>query len=254
MRHVLMYGAALLIGMCGNALAQHEINLFTEEYAPYNWRDKASGEITGISTEIVLELMKRARLAYAQPVSVPWARGLALTANNANTCLFTAARVPERESRYRWIGPIGRSAWVLFARKADHIVLHSVEDARRYRIGTYLGDASVTYFRERGIGIDETPSDRLNPVKLQKGRIDLWSVGRLPGLNLLQELGMDDMEAVLTFTESDMYLACSISMAQEDVVRLNTVLKAMYADNTIKRIYSRFGYARETPTGEPLNK
>jgi polar amino acid transport system substrate-binding protein len=245
-------GAALLLGLCGHALAQQSITLYTEEYAPFNWRDKESGDITGLSTDIVTDLLKRAGIAHAAPVSVPWARGLALTAANPNTCLFTAARVPEREALYQWVGPIGRSAWVLFARKADHIVLRSVDDARRYRIGTYIGDASVTFMRERGIKIEAAASDRLNPSKLQKRRIDLWSVGRLPGLKLLRELGIGEMEAVLTFTEADMYLACSRDLAPGTVARLNATLKAMYADDTVKRIYTRYGYRKDAPTGEVL--
>ena len=246
--------ATLLFGLCGGALAQQKITLYTEEYAPYNWRDKESGEITGLSTDIVAELMKRAHLAYARPVSVPWARGLALAAANADTCLFTAARVPEREALYQWVGPIGRSAWVLFARKADHIVLRSVEDARRYRIGTYIGDASVTFMRERGIRIEATASDRLNPSKLQNRRIDLWSVGRLPGLKLLHDLGIVEMEAVLTFTEADMYLACSRDLAPATVARMNATLKGMYADDTVRRIYNRYGYRKDVPTGDVLGK
>jgi polar amino acid transport system substrate-binding protein len=245
-------GAALLLGLCGHALAQQAITLYTEEYAPFNWRDKESGEITGLSTDIVAELFKRAGVAHAAPVSVPWARGLALTAANPGTCLFTAARVPEREALYQWVGPIGRSAWVLFARKADHIVLRSVDDARRYRIGTYIGDASVTFMRERGIKIEVAASDRLNPSKLQKRRIDLWSVGRLPGLKLLHDQGIVDMEAVLTFTEADMYLACSRDLAPGTVAQLNTTLKAMYADDTVKAIYARYGYRKDAPTGAVL--
>lgn len=251
---LLVYGAALWFGICTGARAQQKITLYTEEYAPYNWRDSATGKVTGVSTEIVLELMKRSRFEVEAPISVPWARGLAVTAKQPNTCLFTAARVPEREFQYQWIGPIGRSAWVLFARKADHIVLRSLDDAGKYRIGTYLGDASVTFFNERGIRVDATPSDRLNPVKLQNSRIDLWSVGRLPGLYLLRELGMSEMEAVLTFTEADMYLACHRDMTQDDVARLNANLKAMFADYTIARIYTSFGYAKDIPTGEPLRK
>lgn len=244
-------GTAGLLCLCALAGGAAPITLYTEEYPPYNGTDVDSGKVRGLSVDIVNELMARAGLATSGPRVLPWARGLALTAANPDTCLYTAARVPERENLYQWIGPIGRSEWVLFARRDDHLVLRSLEDARPYQIGTYIGDISVTYLGERKFLVQAAASDRVNPQKLLKHRIDLWSVGRLPGLRLLRELGMDQFEPVLTFTQADMYLACSRNMDQADVARLNELLRAMYRDGTVHRIYARHGYEKEAPRLEP---
>ncbi len=244
-------GAALLVTAGASAAALPSIALLTEEYAPFNWTDKASSRVTGVSAEVVAELMRRAGRETSGPTVVPWARGLALATGTAHTCLYTAARVPERETSYQWIGPIGHTEWVLFARTADKIVLRSLDDARPYTIGTYIGDASVTFLRERQFKLDVVASDRVNPVKLQLRRIDLWSVMRLPGLNLLRELKISELEPVLTFTQADMYLACNRDMERSEVVRLNEVLRGMYRDGTIHAIYARYGYGKDAPTVEP---
>lgn len=252
MRGAIRYALCALLALGGAAAAATRVELYTEEYPPFNWSDQASGKVVGVSTDIVLELMRRAGVVVGTPTVVPWVRGLELAAKQRNTCLFTAARVPEREPRYQWIGPIGRSEWVLFARRADHLRLQSLEQARGYRIGTYIGDASVTYLKERQFDVDAAQSDKLNPKKLQNRHIDLWSVGRLPGLNLLRELGITDLEAVFTFTRADMYLVCSLDMEKSLVARLNALLRAMYLDNTVKRVYTRYGYASEAPAMESL--
>ena len=250
-RFACLAGALLLCVANAGAAALPSIALLTEEYAPFNWTDKASGRVTGVSTEVVAEMMRRAGRETSGPVVVPWARGLAVASGTAHTCLYTAARVPEREASYQWIGPIGHTEWVLFARAADKIVLRKLDDARSYTIGTYIGDASVSYLRERHFKLDVTSSDRANPSKLQLRRIDLWSVMRLPGLNLLRELKIGDLEPVLTFTQADMYLACNRDMERTEATRLNDTLRQMYRDGTVRAIYTRFGYGKEAPAIEP---
>ncbi|MET3134068.1 polar amino acid transport system substrate-binding protein [Oxalobacteraceae bacterium GrIS 1.11] len=240
---------AFIIGVTGcllcGACAAQQMALYTLEWAPYSWR--AGGKVLGISSDIVAELMTRAGLAAGKPVIVPWARGLSLTTSNAGACLFPVGRVPERENRYQWIGPIGHSEWVLFARSADRIVLHNLEEARPYLIGTMLGDLSVSYLREKNLRLDIVASDRLNPQKMERRRIDLWSSGYLPALHLLRELGVTDLQPVLTLTKVDLYLACNRRMPDAEAARLNGIVAAMLHDQTIGRIYGAYGYASETP-------
>src|SRR5471032_1870884 len=186
----------LLCGGLTLARAAPPLTLYAEDYPPFSWTDKASGKAVGVSADIGNELGARAML---------------LTTSTANSCVYATARVPEREALYQWIGPIGRNEWVMFARSADHLVLHTLDDARPYQIGTFIGDASVAYLNEHRLQVHTTPSDRLNPPKLEKRRIGLWSVGRLPGLYLLREMGISDVEPVLSFTSADMYLASTVT-------------------------------------------
>jgi len=237
----------LLCGGLTLARAAPPLTLYAEDYPPFSWTDKASGKAVGVSADIVNELMSRAGVAASAPAIVPWARAMMLTTSTANSCVYATARVPEREALYQWIGPIGRNEWVMFARSADHLVLHTLDDARPYQIGTFIGDASVAYLNEHRLQVHTTPSDRLNPPKLEKRRIGLWSVGRLPGLYLLREMGISDVEPVLSFTSADMYLACHRDFDPAQVARLNAMLRAMYADGTVRRIYARYGYEKEAP-------
>lgn len=243
----LLLCAALLTGLAPAARAADPLTLLTEDYPPFNWADQASGKTMGLSVDLVKELLARAGVA-AKPVQVlPWARAQVLTATNAHTCMFSTARMPEREQSYQWIGPIARNEWVLFARDDDHLKLHSLEDARPYLIGTYLGDASVIWLQALKLKMSTVTSDRLNPPKLQMRRIQLWSVGRLSGLFQQRELGIGNFEAVLSFAQVDMYLACNKSMDTAEVGRLNELLRTMYRDGTVRRVYTQYGYQKETP-------
>ncbi len=229
------------------AQAAETVTLYAEDYPPFSWVDKSTGKLTGLSVDIVAELMQRAGVPATVPAVVPWARAMVLTSTTANACLYTTARVPEREASYQWVGPIGHNEWVLYARRDDHITLRNLDDARHYQIGTFIGDASVTFLREHRLQVSAAASDRFNPPKLQMQRIQLWSVGRLPGLYLQREMGIADFEPVLTFAQADMYLACHKGTDKADIARLNEVLRGMYRDGTVQRIYARYGYEKEAP-------
>lgn len=239
--------ALLCLTLLASAHAAEPVTLYTEDYPPFSWVDKSSGKVVGLSAEIVAELMLRAGVPTTQPIVAPWARAMVLTMSTANSCLYTTARVPEREDNYQWVGPIGQNNWVLFARRDDHIKLNSLDEAAGYQIGTFIGDASVTFLREHKLRVAIVPNDRLNPPKLQKQRIKLWSVGRMSGLFLQRELGIDDFEQVLSFAHAEMYLACHKDMDKAEVARLNDILHGMYRDGTIRRIYVQYGYEKEMP-------
>ena len=242
--------AAALLGAVGGAGAA-PITLLTEEYAPFASLDKASGKTVGIATDIVNELLARAGVAATPTRLLPWARAMATTIATPNACLYTTARTAEREALFQWIGPIGHSDWVLFARSADKLTLRTLDDARPYKIGGYIGDASVAYLKARNFTLDVASSDRANPPKLRLRRIDLWAVGRLSGLSLLREMGVGDVEPVFSLIKADMYLSCHPGMDKADVARLNEVLRMMYRDGTIQAIYTRYGYGKDAPSAEP---
>jgi polar amino acid transport system substrate-binding protein len=230
------------------------VTLYTEEYPPFNWSDKASGAATGLSNDIVTELMRRADIPAKAAAVMPWARAMALTGKNSNSCLFSMARTPEREANYAWIGPIGRNEWVMYARREDHITLASLADAKPYTVGTIIGDAVIPLLREHQLQLSIVPYNRTNGPKLKMGRIQLWSEGRLPGLHMMREMGIGDVEEVLTFAHYDMYMACNRTMDPHEVVRLNALLRAMHRDGTVRRIYASYGYDNYAPRAEQLAK
>ena len=245
-KHACLAVAMIVLGACARASTLAPLTLLTEEYAPYNWTQQ-SGQLTGISTDIVNTLMQRARMPMLGPKVVPWARAIALTAVQDRTCVYTAARTPEREALFQWVGPIANLEWVLFARAADKVHLPNLAAAKPLRIGTYIGNASVALLRTQGLTIDETSSDKYNPVKLNLGRIDLWAVGKVPGILMLRQSKMAGIEPVYTISKTDMYLACNAELDRSVVAHLNKVLREMYADHTIAGIYARYGFAGETP-------
>jgi len=215
-------------------------NLVTEDYPPFNILNPKTGEVTGMSTEKVQELMKRADEKYTI-TAYPWSRAVQMAQNNAETCVFSTSRTPGRETFYKWVGPLVKNNWTIFARADDTRHPKSLEELRTYVIGGYRNDAVAEFFSLKGFDTDLANADADNPRKLLAGRFDFWASGELLGLNILKQQGLTKMIVPLfTFNQVDMYLACNLGLSQEKVDKWNQILKNMDKDGTSAAIEKKY--------------
>ncbi|WP_215779147.1 ABC transporter substrate-binding protein [Paludibacterium sp. B53371] len=221
-------------------LAAERLTLATETYPPYNMLDD-KGQVSGVSTEIVRQLLQSAGIDFSVGL-YPWSRAILMARIQPNTCVYSMSRTPEREALYKWVGPLVYNDWVLFAiKQSSHPTL--TDALRNSRIGSYKGDAIVDWLTERGFNVDVANSDDLNPRKLMLERIDFWATGKLIGQYWLRRQGLQDrIEPVLTFNRTEMYLACQRDMPDALIADLNQRLQAMYKRGAVRRIYDAYGY------------
>ena len=137
-----------------------DIVLLTENFPPYNMakngKNFAQGEnIDGIATDIVREIFKRTDITYSLTLRFPWERVYKLALENPGYGAFVMARLPDRERLFKWVGPIGPDDWIMLAKADSKISLESLEDARKYRIGAYKGDAIAETLAKQGLKQDE---------------------------------------------------------------------------------------------------
>ncbi|GAB3260525.1 substrate-binding periplasmic protein [Chitinimonas naiadis] len=229
----------LLTSLVQGAALAERLMLVTEEYPPYNMSND-KGEVTGVSTDIVRELMQAAHFDYEIGI-FPWARAIQMASTQVNTCVFSMSRTPERETLYKWVGPLVTNDWALFAKKpATHPA--SLEQLQNARIGSYQGDAIVSWLQTRGYIVDVAPNDDVNPKKVLAGRIDFWATGKLIGQYRLKQQKIDQLEPVLVFNRTEMYLACQKGMPDEHINLLNSQLMELNKHGVVKRIYAGYGY------------
>jgi polar amino acid transport system substrate-binding protein len=214
--------------------------LVTEDYPPFNIVNPKTGEVTGLSTEKVHELMRRAGEKYSI-TAYPWARSIQMAQNNPDTCVFSTSRTPGREQLYKWVGPLVKNNWVIFARVDDTRHPKTLEDLRIYTIGSYRNDAIAEYFSLKGFNTELASTDADNPRKMLAGRFDFWASGELLGWEILKQQGLTKMVVQLfTFNQTEMYLACNTTMSQAKIDKWNQILKEMDKDGTSAAIEKRY--------------
>jgi polar amino acid transport system substrate-binding protein len=214
------------------------LQLLTESSPPTSMREGA--EVIGSGTEKIREIMARTGTAYTLQL-LPWRRAFTLVQQQADTCLFSTSRTPEREELFKWVGPTDEADWVLLGRADRNFHLRTLDDARNLRIGTYHGDARDDYLRARGFLVDPAPVDMMNPRKLMLDRIDLWAASLRRGTTLARNNSWgDDIVPVLTFNRIGVYLACNPAVPDELIDRMNAALTAMGRDGTMQRIDRKY--------------
>ncbi len=221
-------------------ISAQTLQLTTEDYPPFNIIDAKSGKISGISTEKVSELMLRAKEKYTLN-AFPWARAFQMARLEANTCVFSTTRTPEREAMFKWVGPLVKNNWFIFGRADDTRHPRSLEEMRPYVLGTYRNDAIGEFLTLKGFKTDMTTADADNPRKLLLGRFDFWATGELLGAAILKSQGLEGkIVPLFHFNQTEMYLACHSSVVQERIDLWNHLLKEMERDGTNAAIEKKY--------------
>ena len=84
-----------------------ELVLYAGNVYPFTIVDQ-DGLVSGAAVDVVAEIMK----AVGNPVdaskirAISWARAVEETETHAGTAIFCMARTPQREHKFKWVGPI----------------------------------------------------------------------------------------------------------------------------------------------------
>ena len=198
--------------------------------------------VIGFATDKVRMIMERSGIDY-QIEMLPWKRAYLLAQTQPDTCVYSTTRVPEREAMFKWIGPTHENDWTLFGRADREYHIASIEDARKYRIGTYNGDVRSDALIAQGFQVDPVQDKLANPRKLLVNRIDLWASSVRVGSSILAENGWSArIVPVLTFKRTELYLACNPSVPDALVAKMNAALRAMNSEGTSAAIERKYNY------------
>lgn len=196
--------------------------------------------VTGISSDILRAVCERAQVQCQQILRFPWQRVYQQTLDDAGYGLFSTARTAEREGLFKWVGPIASNEWVLFSKGDSSIQLNSLDDARRYCIGGYKGDAKTQFLLDRGLEVQTALRDSENVKKLERGQIDLWMTSNQAGRFVARQKGLEDLRVVQNRHTADLYLALNLQTPDELVQKLQNALDSLRAEGALRSIEARY--------------
>jgi polar amino acid transport system substrate-binding protein len=183
--------------------------------------------IQGLSADIVREMFKRAGIDYSLTLRFPWDRIYQQALSKPNHGLFSTSMSEVRKPLFKWVGPIAQYQSVLVGRKGSHPQLNNLQQAKAYRIGAYQSAAVSQYLERLGFTPHNALRDQENIRKLQRGHIDLWATSDPVWRFYAREQGVDDLETLLSFETSQLYLALNKDTPDEVVERLQNALEQM---------------------------
>jgi polar amino acid transport system substrate-binding protein len=238
--------ATLLSGTArADGVPAYSMVLLTENFPPYNMAADGKNfaqeaNIKGIAVEVVRQTFKRAGVGYSMTLRFPWDRIYKLALENPGYGVFVTARLPEREKRFKWVGPIGPDDWILLARADSPIQLNTLEAARPYRIGAYKGDAIAVELARQGMNPITVLSDKDNARKLVEGQLDLWATSDPAGRYLARQEGITGLKTVLRFNSAELFLALNKDTPDAVVARLQGALDQLRKEGVVDSIFAKY--------------
>jgi polar amino acid transport system substrate-binding protein len=247
-RLLLVLASASLLFISGARAAESpdtDMVLLTENFPPYNMAKNGKNfaqdeNINGIAVDIVREMFKRADITYSLTLRFPWERIYKLALEKPGYGVFVMARLPDREKLFKWVGPIGPDDWIMLAKADSKISLETLDDARKYKIGAYKGDAIAETLGKQGLNPIVVLRDQDNAKKLVSGQIDLWATGDPAGRYLARQEGVNGLKTVLRFNSAELYLALNKDVPDEMVAKLQAALDQLRKEGKVDEIMARY--------------
>ncbi len=234
-------GIAVFSLLAGIAMPAQAITFLTEDNPPFNYA--AAGKPAGTATEIVTEMAKRADLP-ADIRVMKWEDAYQQAQAQPNTCVYSIARLENRENQLQWVGELLQNKWALFGRADFSRPVKSIADVRRLKIGGIVQDAKVEYLKSNAVSnIREVLRDEQNPPRLflkpeDPNYIDLWITSYYSGHDIANNAKAGPVKLVLVLREAPLWLACSPRTTKGDIAKLATALASMNKDGSRQRLVS----------------
>ncbi|MCC8932104.1 substrate-binding periplasmic protein [Rhizobium sp. 'Codium 1'] len=228
---------AIMLSLAAAPVAAADtVHFTTEDYPPYNYRE--GDQIVGAGYDQLLLMMKEINIPYTIEM-MPWARAIALAETEPMHCVFTAAHIPERDKKFKWVEPVAVGRNFMVSHRKSGITVGNIEEAKGYIVGTQRNDYTQTLLENEGFRkIDLATDLKLTLKKLQSKRIDLMPISEQHYIEL-QEKG-EELEAQFVFSEQIFAIACNANFPQELLARMQGELDKLIADGTQAKIFDTY--------------
>jgi polar amino acid transport system substrate-binding protein len=173
------------------ASSMNAFTYYIEQLPPCNYQE--NGAVKGIAVDLLTEITGRMgnKITADQVHVVPWTEAYQAALTGEKIVLFSTARLSERESSFKWAGPIFTDSDVLFTRWDNTAVIESASDLNKYRIGVIQDSGAVLTLTEAGV--DESQfvyfTDTTAIIEqLTSGDIDFWCHAQVGGRTITEQV------------------------------------------------------------------
>jgi len=229
------------------------LRIITEDLPPFNYAGP-DGKAAGQSTEVVNGILTRLNQTASIEI-LPWSQGYNLTTAGPRTVLYSTGRTDERETLFRWVGPVASMDYMLYARNGSGLQVGSLEAAKKAgRTGVVKDDARYQFLMEnRFDAVTTCDSDAGCLRNLMAGTTELWLGSSADAAEIARKEGIDPSAFVALYPVRTvpLYIAFSNDTPDSVITRWQDALDAMKKDGTFDAIRKKYGLAPAAVTGAP---
>ena len=219
-----------------------DLRVMTTSFPPYVIFDEATNEAHGPAVDVINRICVLSQTNCEIHVE-PWARAYATALEQPNTLIFSIARRPDRETKFKWIGTVAPYQVRLFA--LDRNGVQATDNWRElsdFHVAGQLGDVKAQYLQNSGFDVEMVPSAEATIRMLYAGRADLIAGDALSLPYRVRMLDVDSnrLKVVARIPElsSDLYLAASLATDDDAVEVLRAALDQLKNSGSYDQIWA----------------
>ncbi len=227
--------------------ASARLQIYTEDFPPYNYLD-ASGKVTGKSTLVVRELLSRLNQSAGITLG-PLSDGYSHLLTGPNVAMYSLGRTPERESKFKWVGPIGEWELTLYAAASSPLASsfkNAADGAAKMELARKASGICVVkddvrhqyLLAQNFTNTDAVITDDICAQKLASGADALWFGSSTSFEKIVSGAGLSAsaFAPVYTVQTNQLYIAFSKDVPDSTVAKWQSTLDAMKQDGTFAAI------------------
>ena len=223
-----------------------EFKIMTEEWKPYNFIE--NNKIQGISVDMFVAMLERIGSEQGRNdiKLYPWARGYMILKAKPDTILFTMTKTKERKPLFKWVCPIFENTILLHALKSRKIIINSITDLKRYKIGTYIKDVGENILiKKAGLklsDLDRTPQQALGVIQLFAGRNDLFVGSKVTVDKICEKHGYrkEDIEPVFVLSRDVMCYAFHKEIPDAVIEKFQKAFNDLKAEGKLEELFRKY--------------
>jgi len=224
-----------------SAARAETVSFTTESYPPFNYSD--GDVLKGTHIEQVQMMMAAAGIDYSITI-LPWARAYMLAQTTPMTCVIGTAHKPDRDKLFKWVEPLLMDRSVLVTHEGSGIHAASLDEARKYTVGTWRSDYTQTILHDLGFPkIDVSTEFRAALRKLMNDRIDLIPISAF-SIGKLRREG-NPVQEVMSLATQPMGIACNKDFPDDLLKKMQAALDKLISDGTQKALYEKYGVSAQ---------
>lgn len=127
------------------------LSYLTENFPPYNYGQ--TGNLSGVTIDILVQIFEDLNIDLGQGdfELTNWYDAYEKVQNEAGTVLFSMVRNDDRESLFKWLGPIAPHKEIIVSHSGAGIKIYNDADLNQYLIGVVIGYPSYGILRDKGV-------------------------------------------------------------------------------------------------------
>ncbi|SDW16477.1 substrate-binding periplasmic protein [Marinobacter mobilis] len=225
---------ALFLFNAGLARAEAPLTLISFDFPPLV-NQLEGNQADGYAYRVIQRMFELAGDEFVLEFQPP-KRALRSAINHPGTCAFPIDRSQERETSLSWIGPVSVSRHGLYSHPDRPQSIVTLNDARQWRIGSYLGSGVGEYLQGQGFNVHLASKPYLSLLMLQAGRVDLWISDTRAAPLTARDRGIELNEPELVFFTTLRSMGCNTSVPQARIRKLAQALLTLYQNGELADI------------------